>query len=144
MLVTSELLVALDSIVFFFIQWNLVATSDCLVTNILQNIFFCVQLKKFGITWEWVHDDRTFICGWTNPLRQWSQTQFLEGHSSAEFISNKLKITAAWSFLVILKAFISWIRCVWLGLELWPSWNCVWDQCLKGLFKVWPIRLFSY
>ncbi len=63
----------------------------------------------------------------------WSQTQFLEGHSSAEFSSDQLQITPAWKFLVILKTLISWIRCVWLGLELnsaelWPSRNWVWDQ----------------
>ncbi len=63
----------------------------------------------------------------------WSQTQFLEGHSSAQFSSNQLQITTDWSFLVILKTLISWIRCVWLGLELncaelWPSRNWVWDQ----------------
>lgn len=27
------------------------------------------------------------------PLGQWSQTQFLEGHSSAQFSSNNLQIT---------------------------------------------------
>ncbi len=69
-----------------------------------------------------------YFCLW-----QWSQTQFLEGHSSAEFSSNQLQITPAWRFLVILKSFISWIRCVWLGLELnsaevWSSRNWVWDQ----------------
>ncbi len=53
-------------------------------------------------------------------LDQWSQTQFLEGHSSAEFSSNQLQIIPTWKFLVILKTFISWIICVWLGLEL----NC--------------------
>ncbi len=33
-------------------------------------------------------------------LKQWSQTQFLEGHSSAEFSSNQPQITPAWKFLV--------------------------------------------
>ncbi len=42
----------------------------------------------------------------------WSQTQFLEGRSPAQFSSNKLQITPAWKFLVILKSLISWIRCV--------------------------------
>ncbi len=32
--------------------------------------------------------------------------------------SNQLQTTPAWKFLVILKTLISWIRCVWLGLEL--------------------------
>ncbi len=43
-------------------------------------------------------------------LDQWPQTQFLEGHSSAEFSSNQLQITPAWKFLVILKTLIIWIR----------------------------------
>ncbi len=71
------------------------------------------------------------------PVGQWSQTQFLEGHSSAEFSSNQLKITLALKFLVILKTLISWIRCVCLGLEqncaeLWLSMIRVWDQCYRG------------
>ncbi len=69
-----------------------------------------------------------------DPLQQWSQTQFPEGHSFAEISSNQLQHTLAWKFLVILKTLIIWIRCVWLGLELncvelWPSRNGVWDQC---------------
>ncbi len=60
------------------------------------------------------------------------------GPQLAELSSNQLQITPAWKFLVILKTLISWIRCVWLGLELncaelWPSRNWVWDQCLKGI-----------
>ncbi len=50
-------------------------------------------------------------------LEQWSQTQFLEGHNSAEFSSNQLQITPAWKFLMILKTLIIWIRCVWLGIQ---------------------------
>ncbi len=42
-------------------------------------------------------------------LEQWSQTQFLEGHSSVQFSSNQLQLIPAWQFLAIL---ISWIRCV--------------------------------
>ncbi len=76
-------------------------------------------------------------------LNQWSQTQFLEGHSSAEFSSNQPQITPAWKFLVILKTLISWIRCVWLGLEqncaeLWPSSNWVWDQGPKWFSSCVP------
>ncbi len=71
-----------------------------------------------------------------HTLKQWSQTQFLEGHSSAEFSSNQLQITPAWKFLLILKTLISWKMCVWLELELncaelWPSRNWVWDQYFK-------------
>ncbi len=53
-----------------------------------------------------------------NTIDQWCQTQFLEGLSSAQFSSNQLQLTPAWKFLVILKTLISWIRCVWLWLEL--------------------------
>ncbi len=49
------------------------ATVNCLVTKILQNIFFRVQQKKgkhrFGTSGGWVNYDRIFIFGWTVPLR---------------------------------------------------------------------------
>ncbi len=74
----------------------------------------------------------------TADLEHWPQTQFLEGHSSAEFSSNQLQITPAWTFLVIMTSVISSIRCVSLGLELncaelWPSRNGVWDQWLRDI-----------
>ncbi len=45
MLVTKQLTVAID---FYniFLLWKSMATVSCLVTNILQNIFFCVQQQK--------------------------------------------------------------------------------------------------
>ncbi len=47
MLVTKQLMVAID---FHSMEkkilWKSMATVNCLVTNILQNIFFCVQQKK--------------------------------------------------------------------------------------------------
>ncbi len=46
MWITKPFLVLFTSIVFFPILWKSVATSNCLITNILQNIFFYVQLKK--------------------------------------------------------------------------------------------------
>ncbi len=56
-----------------------------------------------------------------------------KGYQSVEFSSTQLQITPAWKFRIILKTLISWIGCVWLGLELncaelWPSRNWVWDQ----------------
>ncbi len=44
-----------------------------LVTNILQNMFFCAQENKETHTtwnniWEGVNNDRIFIFGWTIPL----------------------------------------------------------------------------
>ncbi|KAK2905343.1 hypothetical protein Q8A67_007142 [Cirrhinus molitorella] len=67
------------------------------------------------------------------PLAQRSQTQFLEGRSSAEFSSNQLQLTPAWKFLVNLKSLISWIRCPMLlcspmQCEIYPS--CLTAICL--------------
>jgi len=36
----------MDSIDFFFLLWKSMGSINCLVTDILQNIFFCVQQKK--------------------------------------------------------------------------------------------------
>jgi len=36
----------LTSIVFFFLQWESMGSINCLFTNILQNIYFCVQQEK--------------------------------------------------------------------------------------------------
>ncbi len=81
-------------------------------------------------------------------VKHWSQTQFLEGHSSAQFSSNQLQLTPVWKFLVILKSLSGWIRCVWIGLELncaelWPSRNWVWDQWCKGTIRraLWKIKV---
>ncbi len=50
------------------------ATVTCLVTNILQNIFFCGQQKKYFQTgWGWVNGDFHF---WVNyPLKLHRQQQ---------------------------------------------------------------------
>ncbi len=45
-------------------------------------------------------------------LRQGCQTQFLEGHSPAEFCSNPAPTHIPCSFQISLKDLISWIRCV--------------------------------
>jgi len=52
---------------------------NCLVTNIFQNVFFCVlsyllsvevrNSYKIGTTRQWVDDDRIWIFGWKFPLR---------------------------------------------------------------------------
>ncbi len=57
-------------------------------------------------------------------LDQWSQTQFLEGHSSAEFSSNQLQLTPAWKFLVIL-------------LLLNPFHTARWSRKIAGVPSVW-------
>ncbi len=65
--------------------------------------------------------------------------------SSAECSSNQLQVTPAYKFLVILQNLISWIRYVWLGLELncaevWPSRKWDWDQCSMAS---WSIFIFK-
>ncbi len=54
----------LTSIVGKEILWNSIETINCLITSILQNIFFNVHHKKE------THDDKIFIFGWTIPLTQ--------------------------------------------------------------------------
>ncbi len=48
-------------------------TTNCLITSILQNIFFCVQHKKethggLGLLEGEENYDSIFILGWTIPL----------------------------------------------------------------------------
>ncbi len=51
---------------FSYIQWKSMATVNCLVTNILQNIFFCAQQKREKHTYlkqlegEWIMNDVNF------------------------------------------------------------------------------------
>ncbi len=52
--------------------------QNCSVSQILQNIFLCVQQNKdihtgLELLEEWVNDDRIFIFGWTIPLNFWLQ-----------------------------------------------------------------------
>ncbi len=44
MWVTKQLTAAID--LFFPHTWRSIGTNNCLVTNILQNVFFCVQQKR--------------------------------------------------------------------------------------------------
>ncbi len=53
----------------FFLLSKSVGTSNCLVTHILQNIFFVFSTRiknvyRFG-TWQWVNKDIIYIFGWT-------------------------------------------------------------------------------
>ncbi len=51
------------------ILWKSMATVNCLVTNILQNIF-CVQQKTETHTGlEQLQGEQIFICGWTIPFK---------------------------------------------------------------------------
>ncbi len=52
MLEIKELLVAIDIHSMGKILWKSMATVNFLVTNILQNTFFCVQQKK-GTSGRW-------------------------------------------------------------------------------------------
>ncbi len=68
------------------------------------------------------------------PLWHWSQTQFLEGHSSAQFSSNPnqthlIQLIKLFRITRNLQAGVIWS---WLDqncTELWPSMNWVWDHC---------------
>ncbi len=66
-------------------------------------------------------------------LEHWSQTQFLEGHSSAQICSNPnqthlIQLIKVFGITRYFQARVSWS---WLELnsaELWPSRNWVWDN----------------
>lgn len=69
-LVNKRLTVAIGFYYIFSILWRSMATVNCLVASILQNIFFCAQQMnscRFGTTWgrEW----QNFHFWWTVPLR---------------------------------------------------------------------------
>ncbi len=58
------------------IKWKSMATSNCLVSNILQNIFICVQQKKE------THNN-IFIFGWTKN-KQKTNKQWIK--NSIDFV----------------------------------------------------------
>ncbi len=68
-------------------------------------------------------------------LDHWSQTQFLEGHSSAQFRSNPNQTHLIQLISVFrIRNFQTGVSWSWLELnsaELWPSRNWVWDQCSR-------------
>ncbi len=72
----------------------------CFVCILFSSQKFCEQMQKY---WNIIFIYNCTIYHHYVPIGQWSQTQFLEGHSSAEFRSNQLQITLAWKFLEILK-----------------------------------------
>ncbi len=65
MLFTKQFMVPIDFHSIFPILWKSMATVNYLVTNILQNIFFCVQQNKETQIYRF-SDKITF--GWTIPL----------------------------------------------------------------------------
>ncbi len=57
------------------------------------------------------------------PLDQWSQTQFLEGHSSWEFSSNQLQITPVWKFRVFWIPWLAGSGVFDLGWSIGEGWT---------------------
>ncbi len=45
-IIYKQVMVAIDFYNIFYILWKSMATINCLVPDILQNIFFCAQQKK--------------------------------------------------------------------------------------------------
>ncbi len=82
---------------------------------------------------------------WCIYIAHWSQTQFLEGHSSAEFSSNpnQTHLIQVIKVFRITRNFQVSVIWSWLELncaELWPSRNWVWDHRYSALlyFVVHP------
>ncbi len=70
--VNQQLMVAIDFHNMKKILWKSMATSNCLIINILQNIFVWVQQKReTHTTWGWLND-RILIFGGTVPLKSYS------------------------------------------------------------------------
>ncbi len=68
--VTKQFLVPIDFHSYCFslsVLWMSMATINYTVSQILQNIFFCVQQKKETHTWGWIN---VFIFRWTVSLRR--------------------------------------------------------------------------
>ncbi len=70
-------------------------------------------------------------------IKHWSRTQFLEGHSSAQFSSNpnQTHLIQLIKVFRITRNFQAGVIWSWLELnsaELWPSRNWVWDLCHKA------------
>ncbi len=81
-----------------------------------------------------------------DAIEHWSQTQFLEGHSSAQFCSNPnqthlIQIIKVFSIPRNFQAGVIWS---WLKLnsaELWLSGSWVWDHCHRRTFlSKWFIK----
>ncbi len=72
-----------------------------------------------------------------NNIRHWSQTQFVEGHSSAQFSSNPnqthlIQIIKVFRITRNFQAGVCWSWLELISAELWSSRNWVWDQWYKG------------
>ncbi len=90
----------------------------------------------------------------SNTLIHWSQTQLLEGHSSAQFSSNpnQTHLSQLIKLFKITRNFQAGVIWSWLELnsaELWPSRNGVWDLCkscekIKSLYMINRFNLGIY
>ncbi len=74
-------------------------------------------------------------------IDHWSQTQFLEGHSSAQFSSNpnQTHLIQLIKVFRITRNFQAGVIWSWLDqncAELWPSRNWVWDHCYRYIHHV--------
>ncbi len=105
---------------------------------------------SFTVLWRWKPEKAIWVTAWPRSwrrtlcqfvffftLKHWSQTQFLEGQSSAQFSSNPnqthlIQLIKVFRITRNFQAAVSWS---WLKLnsaELWPSRNWVWDHCSKA------------
>ncbi len=132
------------------ISEDLTWTTQTQVKKARQRLYHLRQLRKFRVSPAIL---KTFYSGaiesvltqcisvWYNnatnqdckALQHWSQTQFLEGHSSAQFSSNPNQ-THLIQLLMITRNFQAGVIWSWLKLncaELRPSRNWVWDQCQR-------------
>jgi len=85
MLVTRQLI---DPIGFHGRKKKIMAAVNCLVTNILQNIF----------VWGWVNDHWVFIFGWTIPLMLYYLIPRIVVYYQAYVCHHSLLFSLVWNF----------------------------------------------
>ncbi len=109
---------------------------NCLVSNILQNIFFCIPQKKFRLRtgWGWVYEDSVFIFGRTIPFMRHILTQFVR-YCIIWFASQKPTLNKRYSILVSCKTIVcttfinfyhqillfysNWLVIQWSNVNVW-------------------------
>ncbi len=99
--------------------------------------YFKCKMKTTS-RWQKVTGNKWVIATVPNHLTHRSQTQFLEGHSSAQFSSNPNQTHLIQLIKVFrIRNFQAGVIWSWLELncaELWPSRNWVWDHWFNGWF----------
>jgi len=82
-------LVCLHTLFFFFLWKSLALSSiNCLVTHILQNIYFCVQ-KKRKTWWFWTNEwsvNYIIFIFWVNCSFNWSKVNTVDVHFYKRFL----------------------------------------------------------